>query len=248
LRDPASGQTLLAHVQQVFFNLAKVGRSLGEGLIIATQRPADVDKRLISQAEWRFLLKALEPADLRVYRAYGLVDEIAQGLNPRTGDAYVIGPDGVRGIFHLRRRRSPDIAKAPGLANIRAAAPVSPRSPVPGSPGGEGFEQGNAPVHVPIVNNGNGGNAPAEPVNGCSLYGEHSPAMGNSGNVPDEEAEQEGYTRDEEIQVIKAYAALVRTGAPVTRRGIRDYLEWNNRQFSRIIKPVCDKHGIALRD
>jgi len=127
-----SGQPLLAYVQQAFFTLAKLGRSFGMGLIVATQRPADVDKRLISSADWRFLLKALEPADLKVYRSYGLTDEAAMTLNPKAGEAYVIGPDGLHGVCHLRRRFSPDVAKAPGLANIRKALPVMP-SPLPGS-------------------------------------------------------------------------------------------------------------------
>jgi hypothetical protein len=246
-RDAAPSVSL-AYVQQVFFNLAKVGRSLGEGLVIATQRPADVDKRLISQAEWRFLLKALEPADLKVYRSYGLADEIAQSLNPKRGDAYVIGPDGVRGIYHLRQRRSPDVARSPGLANIRAAAATSPRSPVHGSPGPGSFERGNASTFVPQGNAGTGVNGLPEPVNSYTLYREPSPASANTVNGPEEEAEPAGYTMEEEIMVVKAYAELVRTGAPVTRRGIRDYLEWNNRQFSRVIKPVCDKHGIAMRE
>ena len=41
-------------------------------------------------------------------------------LNPKAGEAYVIGPEGSRGVYHIRRRYSPDVAKSPGLANIRA--------------------------------------------------------------------------------------------------------------------------------
>lgn len=125
-KHPKTGEPLLSVMQHTFFNLAKIGRYLGMGLVVATQRPADVDKQLISQAEWRFLLKAMEPADLKVYRTYGLSGEQAQELNPKQGEAYVIGPDESRGVYHIRRRFSPDVAKSPGLANIRNA----PRGPL----------------------------------------------------------------------------------------------------------------------
>src|SRR5450759_1633399 len=70
-RGDENGQTLLAYLQQTFFNLSKIGRYLGMGLIVATQRPADVDNRLISQAEWYFLLKVMLPADLARYKGFG---------------------------------------------------------------------------------------------------------------------------------------------------------------------------------
>jgi hypothetical protein len=226
-KHPHTGQPLLAFVQQVFFHVAKVGRSFGMGLIVSTQRPADVDKRLISQTEWRFLLKAMDPADLKVYRRYGLADHLAQALNPKKGEAYVIGPDGSRGVYHIRRRYSPDIAQSPGLANIRAgsSATGSPRSR---SPIGGDFEQLNAGGNVHQVNMVNGVNAP-EPME-----------------------EAEGYTPDEEMHVVLAYAELRAAGSQPTRRAILAYLEehhnWNRKHYTRIIKPVCDKRRLAVSE
>ena len=245
-----SGQALLSYVQQAFFTLAKLGRSFGMGLVVATQRPADVDKRLISSADWRFLLKALEPADLKVYRAYGLSDEQAMSLNPRQGQAYVIGPDGLHGVCHIRRRESPDVAKSPGLDNIRQAG-ARERSPFPQAPA---FERGNTPAGTFPGNTRAGESWPVERTETFPTRWEQSPVAGNAGNTLHEEtgmgSEAEGYTHEEEAQVLLAYAELLRTGNGVipSRRAIKDALGWSSRQFSRVIKPVCDKHAIAVRE
>lgn len=53
------------------------------------------------------------------------------------------------------------------------------------------------------------------------------------------------FTPAEEVQVLLAYAEMLKSGKPVTRTGIRDHLGWNNKQYERVIKPVCDKHKIA---
>jgi hypothetical protein len=65
---------------------------------------------------------------------------------------------------------------------------------------------------------------------------EHSP---QSVNVPP------AFTSAEEVQVLLAYAEMLKSGKPVTRTGIRDQLGWNNKQYERVIKPVCDTHKIG---
>ncbi len=243
-----TGQMLLSYVQQAFFTLAKVGRSFGMGLIVATQRPADVDKRLISSADWRFLLKALEPTDLKVYRSYGLPDAQAMALDPKRGEAYVIGPDGVRSLVHIRRRSSPDVATSPGLDNIRQAG-ARERSPFPPAPA---FERGYTPVPVFPGHTRTGEKRPVERLETVPVSWEHSPLPENAGNAAQQERadDDEGYSHEEEAQVLLAYADLLRTGNGVmpSRRAIKESLGWSSRQFSRVIKPVCDKHGIAVRD
>lgn len=54
------------------------------------------------------------------------------------------------------------------------------------------------------------------------------------------------YSQAEEVQVLLAYGELQKAGRAVTRTGIRDHLKWDNKQYQRIIKPVCDKHNIAV--
>ena len=203
---------------------------------------------MLSQANWRFLLQVLDPAALKVYREYGVPNEIAQALNPKRGDAYVIGPDGVRGVYHIRRRFSPDVAKSPGLANIRnaQAVPVEARtgdSPIPDSPAGKHHTLDSHWGTMPAGNGESGGNG----FSGGSRSWESFPLPGHEreDSSPLGNDDKEGYTPAEEIQVLSTYAALVKEGGQVTRTAIKERLEWSSRQFSRVIKPVCDKHGIA---
>jgi hypothetical protein len=249
-RGDENGQTLLAYLQQTFFQLAKIGRYLGMGLIVATQRPADVDNRLISSAEWYFLLKALLPADLARYKGFGAPDGVAQKLNPKQGEAYVVGPDGITGLYHIRRRYSPDESPTPGLANIRNAVATGIDSRVARSPEARAFERGNAYGNG---NNGNGGNRREQPVEPFPHYGngrERSPILGNSGNDSGNADEEDDYSQAEELRVLLAYAELLKesSGKPVTRRALLAKLEWGSRKFTRIVKPVCDKHGIAMQE
>jgi Helicase HerA, central domain len=243
VKSKKTGEPLLSRLQQTFFNLANVGRSFGMGLIVSTQRPANVDKRLIAVAEWRLLLKALEPADLRVYRGFGLDGEQAMSLDSKQGEAYVIGP-GVKGVHRIRRRYSPDEAKTPGLANIRNAnrqeQMASHYSPFPPSPARDDVEHVNPVENASPVKGEDGVNAPGKPVNASVNGSEYSQGLVNTSldHSP-------VFTSDEEIQVLLTYAELLKVGTVVTRTGIRDYLKWDNKQYTRVIKPVCDKHHIG---
>lgn len=58
--------------------------------------------------------------------------------------------------------------------------------------------------------------------------------------------EEKNYSPEEELQVILASVEIVQQGKKITRTGIRDHLKWNNKQYSRIIMPVCDKRKIAM--
>jgi hypothetical protein len=194
------------------------------------------------------LLKAMLPADLARYKGFGAPDGVAAKLNPKKGEAYVIGPDGTDGVYHLRRRYSPDESQTPGLANIRNAPGVPARtregdSPIPDSPA-----EGRTPLDSRwgTMKSGNGESS-GNGFSGDSRYRESSRPLGEAREDSPAMgiAEEEGYTPAEEIQVLRAYAAILEEGGPVTRTAIKERLEWSSRQFSRIIKPVCDKHGIA---
>ncbi len=110
------GRSLFTELQQAFFDLVHRGRSFGMGIVVSTQRPANIDNRAIAVAEWKFLLKANMPGDLKVYQGFGLDPDAAQALGK--GEAYVIGPD-IKGTFRIRLRKSPDEAQTPGLANLQ---------------------------------------------------------------------------------------------------------------------------------
>lgn len=117
------GRTLFVRLQNTFFNVVHRGRSLGMGMIVCSQRPANVDNRAIAVAEWKLLLKANMPHDLAVYKAFGVSPEVAMSLG--RGQAYVIGPAEIKGVFQLRKRSSPDDSQTPGLTHLtRAPGPT----------------------------------------------------------------------------------------------------------------------------
>jgi hypothetical protein len=91
------------------------------GTVISTQRPANVDNRAFAVAEWKILLKANMPGDLKVYQGIGLDPDAAQVLGK--GEAYILGPD-IKGVFQIRKRNSPDEASTPGLENLQRKSVV----------------------------------------------------------------------------------------------------------------------------
>lgn len=115
------GKSLFNQLQAVFFHLVNRGRSWGMGIIASTQRPANIDNRLIAPCEWKLLLKANQPNDLKVYRAFGCDPDVAPVLCK--GEAFVIGPD-IRQVFQMRLRNSPDDAATPGLENLQRKQPT----------------------------------------------------------------------------------------------------------------------------
>jgi hypothetical protein len=91
---------------------------------------------------------------------------------------------------------------------------------------------------------------PGEAVN--AVNGLHGPVNAGESFTGEREAftpsvnsTQSGFTSEEEVQVLLAYADLLKAGEKVTRTAIRDRLGWNNKQYSRVIMPVCDKHHIG---
>jgi hypothetical protein len=86
------------------------------------------------------------------------------------------------------------------------------------------------------VNTVNMVNEPVKLVNASVNGSEYSP---RSENI------HPAFTPAEETQVLLAYAEMLRSGTKITRTGIRDYLGWDNKEYQRIVKPVCDKHNIG---
>ncbi len=93
------------------------------------------------------------------------------------------------------------------------------------------------------VNTENAVNEPVKPVNASVNNGEYSPESENY-SQPSENYSP-AFTPAEEVQVLLAYAEMLKAEKQVTRTGIRDLLDWDNKQYQRIIKPVCDKHHIG---
>lgn len=70
---------------------------------------------------------------------------------------------------------------------------------------------------------------------------------GNRGERPDEGNEiPPAFTQAQEVQVLLAFEELKLTGKSLTRTALKDYLGWTSRQYTSILKPICDKHGILM--
>jgi hypothetical protein len=63
-----------------------------------------------------------------------------------------------------------------------------------------------------------------------------------------ENTENEGYTLEEERKVLEAILSLTRQNIKLTRTAIRDECGWHGREFSRVVKPVCDKFKIGIKE
>jgi hypothetical protein len=91
-------------------------------------------------------------------------------------------------------------------------------------------------------------NGPAEPSNGI---GNVPTATGNipttTENIPAATGNASKITEAHKVAVLRAVFELQKAGVPVTRTALRDHLGWTNRQFSDILKPICDEFGIATQ-
>lgn len=111
-----SDKSLLA-VQQAFFDdLVRRGRKRGLGLVLATQRSAEIDKRAL-QSNWKVLHRQTEEADLKRYVAMGITKEETLAL--RDGEAFVFNAQVSKLRVQMRLRYSKHGADTPGLASVR---------------------------------------------------------------------------------------------------------------------------------
>jgi Helicase HerA, central domain len=115
------------------------------------------------------------------------------------------------------------------------------------SPSPPQSELGEAPMNYSRGNGEYSVNAPVKRGERLVNDGEYSPLSENYSPpfTPHLVNDSPTFTADEEVQVLLAYTELLKAGEKVTRTGLRDLLKWNNKQYERIVKPVCDKHHIA---
>ncbi len=139
-----------------------------------------------------------------------------------------------------------DLILAPEYDLGKKLLALEERENIHHSPTRPSHELRDASVNPVKVNPVNPVNEPVKRVNDTVNAGEYSPESVN--DSPEEENDSPGYTPSEEVQVLLAWGELQRAGKPITRSGIRDHLGWNSKHFSRIVKPVCDKHHIAERE
>ena len=103
--------------KQVFERIAREGRKFGLGLVVASQRPSELSKTVLSQCNSFLVHRLQNPEDLRYFREivpgiYGQLLEQLPALAPRT--ALILG----------------ECVQAPALVEMREVDPV-PRSKNP---------------------------------------------------------------------------------------------------------------------
>jgi hypothetical protein len=103
--------------KQVFERIAREGRKFGLGLVVASQRPSEMSKTVLSQCNSFVVHRLQNPEDLRYFREivpgiYGQLLEQLPALAPRS--ALVLG----------------ECVKAPALVEMREVDPA-PRSKNP---------------------------------------------------------------------------------------------------------------------
>ena len=111
--------------QALFGTVVRRGGKQGLGLILATQRIAELDKRAL-QSQWKFLFRQTENIDIGLYTRMGLErDEV---VSLRQGECFIFSPSVIGFRTTLRQRHSPHLAHTPGLphlaAHLRTVQPI----------------------------------------------------------------------------------------------------------------------------
>jgi len=111
--------------QAIFGTMVRRGGKQGLGLILATQRIAELDKRAL-QSQWKFLFRQTEAVDIALYSRLGLTREGVVTLSQ--GECFIFSPTVVGFRALLRARYSPHLAHTPGLSelasHLRAVRPL----------------------------------------------------------------------------------------------------------------------------
>ncbi|MDO8339900.1 MAG: DUF853 family protein [Candidatus Burarchaeum sp.] len=109
----------------LFGNIASMGRKRGLGLLMATTRAARLNKDILSQVRMRWLMRAVEPADIKSYRAaLNSIDDpnvqwniIASIPTLPIGCAIFVPDDGQGRPIKFRMRYSRHISTTPTMEN-----------------------------------------------------------------------------------------------------------------------------------
>src|SRR5215469_4873573 len=109
---------VLSLLQQALFGtVVRRGGKQGLGLVLATQRIAELDKRAL-QSQWKFLFRQTETIDIGLYTRMGLERDEVTSL--RLGECFIFSPAVIGFRTRLRQRHSPHLAHTPGLEHLEA--------------------------------------------------------------------------------------------------------------------------------
>jgi hypothetical protein len=103
-------------LHQTFFStIVRLGGANGFGLIVASQRISELDKRCL-QSLWQFLFKQVEDIDIARYEKKGIPREEVLALRP--GECFVFCPQALGFKVRLYQKQSPDLSQTPGLEQL----------------------------------------------------------------------------------------------------------------------------------
>jgi hypothetical protein len=101
----------------IFGTMVRRGGKRGLGVVLTTQRIAELDKRAM-QSIWKFLFQQGEEVDLARYGALGLDKE--EVLTLQQGECFIFSPSVIGFRTLIRQRYSPHLGHTPGLAPLAA--------------------------------------------------------------------------------------------------------------------------------
>ncbi len=103
-------------LHQTFFStIVRMGGSNGFGLIVASQRISELDKRCL-QSLWQFFFKQTEDIDIKRYEVKGIPRE--EVLSLRQGECFIFSPLCLGFRVQMYAKKSPDLSKTPGLEQL----------------------------------------------------------------------------------------------------------------------------------
>lgn len=103
-------------LHQTFFStIVRMGGSNGFGLIVASQRISELDKRCL-QSLWQFFFKQTEDIDIKRYEVKGIPRE--EVLSLRQGECFIFSPLCLGFRVQMYMKKSPDLSKTPGLEQL----------------------------------------------------------------------------------------------------------------------------------
>ncbi len=106
----------VTYASKIIRNVASEGRKFGLGLCVVTQRPARIDKNILSQCNTQIILRVTNPNDLKAitYAEHSFTDLDKEIRNLSVGSAVLLGME-VPLFIRVRVRRSKHGGEAPSL-------------------------------------------------------------------------------------------------------------------------------------
>ncbi len=146
----------VTYASKIIRNVASEGRKFGLGLCVVTQRPARIDKNILSQCNTQIILRITNPNDLKAvtYAEHSFPDLDKEIKNLSVGNAILLGME-VPLFVRIRVRRSAHGGETPSIeGNVEDMINVI--KPINLIDNLEGYDVFYYPFYYVILNDGSG--------------------------------------------------------------------------------------------